>query len=318
MMFYHLALTSGLFLGPLMNAYIVQLHSWRWSTAFIGIAGGVFFLMTLFLVRETQFDRSRQQDEKTKRPYLDWLSISLAYQRQKPLKRFSGTIWDILRMALYPPVLWVGCLIGIFVGWTILVQVEASQVFVNPPYNWKTGSVGLFSISAWVGAVSSFYVGGRLIDLIGNNRRNDRDSRPSPQKRLVALVIPAVLSPVGLIIFGQCISHKTHWIGPAFGFGLHSFGLTATSNIAITYAVDCYSNFAGEALVSVFVIRNVIAVVCSFYSASWIQMSGLQSVSFTDILTIGVVFAKDPPGHRNNGRSGMGNASNGHSLLLLL
>lgn len=287
MMFYHLSLTSGLFLGPLISAYLVQLHSWRWSTAFIGITGGVFFLMALFLVRETQFDRSRLQvdEEEQERPYFKWLSVSLGYQREQPFKRFRGTIWDILRMALYPPVLWVGCLIGIFVGWTILVQVESSQVFTKPPYNWKTGSVGLFSLSAWVGAMSSFYVGGRLIDLIGNRGRNS-SSKPSPQKRLVALVIPAVLSPVGLIIFGQCISHKTHWIGPAFGFGLHSFGLTATSNIAITYAVDSYSDFAGEALVSVFVIRNVIAVVCSFYSASWIQLEGLQNVSGTNACSL--------------------------------
>jgi hypothetical protein len=197
-------------------------------------------------------------------------------------------MWDILRMALYPPVLWVGCLIGVFVGWTIILQIQATQLLSKPPYSFQIGSVGLFSMSAWLGAVSSFYVGGKLIDLIGNRGRRD-GSKPSPQKRLVALVIPAVLSPVGIIVFGQCFAHQTHWIGPAFGFAMHSFGLTATSNIAITYAVDCYSGHAGEALVSVFVIRNVIAVVCSFYSADWISESGLESVSVIKVLRIELI-----------------------------
>lgn len=36
-------------------------------------------------------------------------------------------------------------------------------------------------------------------------------------------------------------------------YAMHSFGFTATSNIAVTYAVDSYSRFDGEALVTIFV-----------------------------------------------------------------
>lgn len=45
---------------------------------------------------------------------------------------------------------------------------------------------------------------------------------------------------MGLLTFAFTITHKTHWIGPAVGNGMQAFGLTAVSNIAVTYAVDCY------------------------------------------------------------------------------
>ena len=282
MMFFHFALASGIFLGPVINAYLVQLHGWRWSCGFLTIAGGVVFIMAVFLIRETQFDRSgHAEDEKPReRSYREWLSLSLGYNGDKPLQRFLRTFWDIIRMAVYPPVFWVGCLVGLFVGWTIVIQVTASQRFLRPPYSWKLGSVGLFSISGWIGTVLSFFFGGKLIDIIVQRERSKSPNGVlKPEKRLIALLIPALLAPVGVIVFGQCLSHKTTWAGPAVGYAMHSFGFTAVSNIAVTYAVDCYKDFDGEALVTIFVVRNVIAVVCSFYSNAWIAQDGLERVS---------------------------------------
>lgn len=127
-----------------------------------------------------------------------------------------------------------------------MLQVTTSQTFLKQPYRWNIGAVGLFSISAWIGAVSSFYAGGRLIDLIANRaRRNEHTAKAKPEKRLVAIVIPAIIGPVGIIIYGQCIAHKTIWVGPAFGMGMHAFALTCLSNIAVTYCVDCYQQVRG-------------------------------------------------------------------------
>ncbi|KAK5719971.1 hypothetical protein LTR15_007244 [Elasticomyces elasticus] len=286
MMFFHFALSSGIFLGPLINAYVVELHSWRTSCEWIGIAGGAIFIMAIFFIRETQYNRERQQwpedQVPAKRSYLGWLSLTIGYNNDRPARRFLVTFWDIMCMACYPPVFWTGCLVGLFVGWTIVIQVTASQIFLKPPYKWVLHKVGLFSLSGFVGVVLSFYFGGMLIDLIANRAgRNDHTIKPKPEKRLIALIIPFVLSPVGLIIYGECMAHHTHWPGQAVGYAMHSFGFTAVANIAIVYAVDCYQAFAGEALVIVFVIRNVIALVCSFYTNQWIAEKGLESVTGT-------------------------------------
>ena len=86
----------------------------------------------------------------------------------------------------------------------------------------------------------AFFAGGKLIDLIATRMTKSNGGKREPEFRLPAIVIPAFLGPMGILIFGLCIVHKTHWIGPAFGYGMQGFGLTAVANVAITFAVDAY------------------------------------------------------------------------------
>ena len=55
---------------------------------------------------------------------------------------------------------------------------------------------------------------------------------------------------------------------------MQGFGLTAVSNVVVTYAVDSYLPLAGEALVVVFVLRGIIGTVLALYSFNWIAASG--------------------------------------------
>ncbi|RMX75500.1 hypothetical protein D0869_11565, partial [Hortaea werneckii] len=284
MMYLHIALATGIFLGSLINAWIVQLQDWRWSCGFLSIAGGVVFVLAVFFMRESQYQHRGYQyhegEVPKKRSYVGWLSLTVGFDSKTPVQTFFRTFWDIVRMAFYPPVFRVGCLVGVFVGWTIVIQVTASQFLTRPPYSWTLGLVGAFSISGWLGAVFSFFVGGRLIDILANRARNNETSSGSrPEKRLVALTIPALISPLGLIIYGQCFAHGKSWVGPSFGYAMHSFGFIASSNIGVIYAVDCYSDYAGEALVTIFVVRNIIALICSFFADEWISGSGIDTAT---------------------------------------
>lgn len=120
MMFFHLAMTTGLFLGPPINAYLIQLHNWRWSCGFIAIFAGSLLLVGCFTIRETQYAKERKQYEQSeipaKRRYLDWLGFGVGYNKDAS---FFCTFWDIVRMTGYPPVIWVGAVIGSFVGWYV-------------------------------------------------------------------------------------------------------------------------------------------------------------------------------------------------------
>lgn len=118
MMFFHLALSSGLFIGPLISAYLVQLHSWRWSCGFIAITTGVIFVIAIFTVLETSYTERRiihpEDSIPSKRNFWHRLSLTQGYNSNGS---FLRTIGDILSIALYPPVLWVGFAIGVFIGW---------------------------------------------------------------------------------------------------------------------------------------------------------------------------------------------------------
>ncbi|GAQ35200.1 polyamine transporter [Aspergillus niger] len=273
LMIFHLALTGGLFLGPLINAYLVQDENWRWMCYFLAIAVGAVFVVAIFTVRETTYLRRHATSQETK--YWDWLSVTRGYN---PDASFLQTVWDILRNAMYPQLLWSSFTIGISVGWNIVVQLTASRTFTAPPYNWPAGSIGLLSLSGFIGALLAFYLGGRLIDILSTYYTRRRGGQRLPEYRLPAIIIPGTIGPAGILIFGLCVANQTHWAGAAVGYAMQAFGVAAISNVAVTYSLDCYKPITGEALVIIFVIRNTIGMLLSLYAADWIAKQGAAKV----------------------------------------
>ncbi|PYI00526.1 MFS general substrate transporter [Aspergillus sclerotiicarbonarius CBS 121057] len=273
LMIFHLALTSGLFLGPLINAYLVQDEDWRWMCYFLAVAVGAVFLVAVFTIRETTYLPRHVSSQR--REYRDWLSLTRGYT---PDASFLRTVWDILRNAAYPQLLWCSFTIGVSVGWNIVVQLTASRTFTAPPYNWPAGSIGLLSLSGFIGSLLAFYLGGRLIDILSTRYTRRRGGPRLPEYRLPAMIIPGTIGPAGILIFGLCVAHQTHWAGAAVGYAMQAFGVAAISNVAVTYALDCYKPITGEALVIIFVIRNTIGMLLSLYAADWISRQGAAKV----------------------------------------
>lgn len=122
----------------------------------------------------------------------------------------------------------------------IALQLTASQTFTAPPYSWALHSVGLLSLSGFTGSVISFFFGGYLIDWLAIQSIKRHGGHAEPEYRLPAMVIPAVIGPMGLLTFGLVIAYGKPWAGAAIGYGMQGFGATAAANIAVTYAVDSY------------------------------------------------------------------------------
>jgi MFS family permease len=278
MMLFHFALSCGFFGGPLISAYITQGAGWRWSCGFLAIAGGVTFLVGCFTIRETSYPRHKADVNlplsayPAKKKFINWLSITNGYDREGS---FFGTLWRIICLFAYPPIVWTGLTVGSFVGWyvclrclhkaycsrlarNIVVQLTSSRTFTAKPYGWTIGDLGLLSIAGWIGAVLAFFLGGRLIDIIATRLTRKNNGRREPEFRLPAVFIPAVIGPMGVLIFGLCIVHKTSWVGAAFGYGMQGFGLTAVANIVITFAVDGYQPVSVTSLID----KSSMLIVC--------------------------------------------------------
>jgi MFS family permease len=119
MMFFHLAMTAGLFLGPLINAYLVQQQDWRWMCYFLAIAVAVVFIIAIFTIRETSYHKRQSATSGivTKRSQWQWMSVTAGYDRNAS---FMQPLVDILANAAYPPLIWCSFTIGISVGWLVI------------------------------------------------------------------------------------------------------------------------------------------------------------------------------------------------------
>ncbi|KAJ5728927.1 uncharacterized protein N7483_003435 [Penicillium malachiteum] len=279
LMIFNIAISSGAFFGPFINAYITQYLGWPWMCGVMAIASGATFIPAVLLVKETAYIvpfgvRDLDQSAETYAPKRSWVaSMSLTAGINRDAS-FLKWVFETAQLFAYPPIWFSGLTVGLFIGCNIAIQLTSSQTFTAAPYSWQLHEVGLLSLSGFVGSLLSFFFGGWLIDWIATTKRHGEPVEP--EHRLPAMIIPAVIGPMGLLTFGLVIATGKSWAGAAVGYGMQGFGATAAANIAVTYAVDAYRMIAGETIVIVFVLRNVIVSLISTYISKWFESQGLK------------------------------------------
>jgi MFS family permease len=102
MMMFHTAISGGVFLGPLINAYIVQYAGWRWMCGFMAIAASATFVVGFFTIHETAYNREivnfnfPKSEYAPKRNWFAGLSLTSGYDSQASFWGWLGNTLVLL------------------------------------------------------------------------------------------------------------------------------------------------------------------------------------------------------------------------------
>ncbi|KAF8853081.1 hypothetical protein BDZ45DRAFT_762419 [Acephala macrosclerotiorum] len=189
---------------------------------FMARAAGVTFLIGIFSIHEAAYKSDETGLDIEEKELMGRVEFGEGYDSEANFWKWLG---NTLVLLAYPLVLFVGVIIGVFAWWNISIQLTSTRVFTAAPYNWTIHDLGLFSISGFVGAIVSFFVGGRLIDFIANHMTARARGHPEPEFRLPAMIFLAIIGPMGVLIFGLVVGNgKSYWAAPV-GFGCLGFGI---------------------------------------------------------------------------------------------
>jgi Major Facilitator Superfamily len=150
----------------------------------------------------------------------------------------------------YPAVLWSALVYSLSVGWLIVLSESIDKIYRNPVYDFTSMETGLVYLSPFIGAVLGSAIAGKMSDIICTFMAKRNDGVFEPEFRLVMAPIIALSTTIGLIGFGWSAYVHDQWMVPTFFFGVVSFGCSLGSTTAITYCVDSYKEYSGEALVT--------------------------------------------------------------------
>ncbi|KAL5115182.1 hypothetical protein ACEQ8H_006936 [Pleosporales sp. CAS-2024a] len=178
----------------------------------------------------------------------------------------------------YPAVLWSSLVYALAVGWLIVLSESVAHIYEDTSYNFSPLQVGLVYISPFVGGVLGTAVAGKVSDLVVRYLARKNDGVYEPEFRLVMALPITLATGIGLMGFGWSAQERDNWIVPTVFFGVISFGCALASTTAVTFVVDSYRVYAGEALVTLNFSKNILhGFIFSLFFPKWLQSSGSKN-----------------------------------------
>jgi len=116
-----------------------------------------------------------------------------------------------------------------------------------------------------------------------------------PEMRLWSALPAVVILPGSILMFGLPLVRGMPWIISAVGAGVFGFAFAVLGDISLTYAMDCYKEVIGDALVAVAFIRNGFATIIAMCLTDWINGVGLDAVFYTSAILSFVLSATTLP-----------------------
>lgn len=187
----------------------------------------------------------------------------------------------------YPAVLWSSIVYACSIGWLIVISESLSIIYRDPTlYNFDALQTGLVYVSPFIGGILGTAVAGKISDIIVKAMARRNGGLYEPEFRLVMAIPVMITTCIGLMGFGWSAEKKDHWIVPTVFFGIISFGCSLGSTTSITFCVDSYRQYAGEALVTLNFTKNIFhGLVFSLFVTHWLAEDGAKMV----FIWIGVI-----------------------------
>lgn len=210
---------------------------------------------------------------------------------------------------LYPAAIFSFLTFSTTLAWFVCLLNTSAAVFQAPPYLMSTGINGLINISSIIGIAVFCYLGGALTDKIAEWAARRNNGVYEPEARLLALVFPFVLVPVGLIMYPPS-SVWVLMVGMGWEYNMNRIGRSRSSDMVSSQVVsleslpspsltvppspstpllpslsgchllipviDCYFLVSYEALLMVNGLKNIFGFGFSYAVVPWITLQGFQ------------------------------------------
>lgn len=200
-----------------------------------------------------------------------------------------------------PITLLVGIYVFVALGLPIM-QASTLAIYMSPPpevggYGFSPLQVAFFTMTAWVGIIGAQVYGYLFNDKIPLLVARRRRGTWHPEYRLANTILPGILLPIGLAIYGAGLQFHLHFMVLALSSFLIWFAALLILPICYNYIIECFLHTPVEASVALNSYRIAfglmsVFIVTQWQSAvgvGWMWGMGALFVLFVDVLMLVVI-----------------------------
>ena len=313
MAFINTAIFGGAFLTPVFCGMIAKNMGWQWTFYLLAIFMACGFLALFFLVPETAYKRasglntdvttqyntsgpsaspaeSMISDEKQLHSTTGPVEVN---QRRDPyikqLLIFSGRKSDdsflklFLRpfpLFLHPAVIW-GCLMqGVIIGWTVMVGVILSLIFLSPPLFFTEERSGRMYTAAFIGAILGLLLSGLFTEFVTRLLIRRNRGIYEPEYRITLALPTLIFTSIGLYGFGisAANTYKYGWLIPDVFLGFIIAGMVMGAIASAQYLLDAYRDIDIEIFTTLIIFKNIFSFILAYFAYTWVFSTGIKNM----------------------------------------
>lgn len=146
---------------------------------------------------------------------------------KNPKEEFRTAIVRPLKMLFLSPIVFLMSLyVATVYGYLYLMFTTFPRVFQNQ-YGFSDSNVGLTYLGVGIGSFFGLALCGAVSDRLVATLTKRNGGSPKPEYRLPAMLLGALIVPIGLFLYGWTADKKVQWMVPIIGTGFVGAGLFA-------------------------------------------------------------------------------------------
>ncbi|ETN43078.1 uncharacterized protein HMPREF1541_02236 [Cyphellophora europaea CBS 101466] len=207
-----------------------------------------------------------------------WQKLSLWTNNKMTPEQIFRIVWrPLLIIVQFPNILFAGMLYAFTNSWYLVYNATASAILSAEPYNFSSSMVGVTYLAPLLGAIIGGIVAGPLSDRFVLMLAHRNNGIREPEHRLWGVATYTFCLTLGLLMWGLGAANEAPVGVLLTGSVFCGFGIVSGGSYAITYAVDCFKEIAGETIFSLIICRNNMTFAFGYAITPWINTSGLQN-----------------------------------------
>ncbi|KAK5194633.1 hypothetical protein LTR99_003136 [Exophiala xenobiotica] len=281
--------------GPLYAGYMLAGgYSWRLYFYVVVAFASALLILAFFFVEETLYKRVPPPDvpiigedvhkeagtvhQRAIPERLSFIQTLKPWSRYDPDAEFFMTMLRPFSYFLVPVVFWVITTYGLYIGIGALAFNYTFPIkIVAPPYNWKQTNSGLIACATFIAfalAAPLTFTSDRFAAYLTRRNNGIREA----EMRLWVLLVPLLIGPAGLVVYGCTAEWNLHWVGYFFGVGLSGWCSYFFFTFTLAYAVDSYYANTSEMLIAMNFGKQAISTGMGSYVLNWVLKDGYAVV----------------------------------------
>ncbi|OBT62318.1 hypothetical protein VE03_09066 [Pseudogymnoascus sp. 23342-1-I1] len=287
---------AGGFVGAVVGAFLATIDQF-WAGYHVAIMFALLLVLECCFLPETLYPRELVVQAEMNQIQLDDTGLKRTTQLGYfSLNKVPGVphpkpwhgITQFCKLWTYPTiVISLGAYLFGQYWWICSLLTMEPAAYENYPLQIQ----GLLFIGLLVGVVSAEALcSGRLSDRIMAILTKRNDNQRVPEMRLWLGYPAAVISAIGVLLWGLSVDNHWHWMVGQVAFFLYAFGQQTGNTVVSSYLVDNYPEHANEVITFYAVILNLSAFADPWFINIWVDASGYTwSFAAQAIICVGLV-----------------------------